>query len=55
MDNAKRLLADTDMTVREIAISVGYNQIKYFGAVFKEYTGRTPSDYRRANAGTSRR
>ncbi len=55
MDNAKRLLADTDMTVREIAISVGYNQIKYFGAVFKEYTGRTPSDYRRVNAGTARR
>ncbi len=49
MENAKRLLADTDMTVREVAISVGYNQIKYFGTVFKEYTGRTPSDYRRAN------
>ena len=49
MDNAKRLLADTDMTVREVAISVGYSQIKYFGAVFKEHTGRTPSDYRRAN------
>ncbi len=43
---AKNLLKDTDMEIREIAESVGYQSYNGFYMVFKEKTGMTPQKYR---------
>ncbi len=45
IQKAKDMLSEGKHTVREVALSVGYNQIKYFGVVFKRCTGQTPSEY----------
>lgn len=47
VDEAKRLLAETEMSVGEISASLGFAEIKYFGALFKNITGSTPTDYRK--------
>lgn len=47
VDEAKRLLADTEMSVSEISANLGFTEIKYFGALFKKITGITPTDYRK--------
>jgi AraC-like DNA-binding protein len=39
-------LADTDMTVEEIAVNVGYGDAAFFIRVFAEHTGVTPGKYR---------
>ena len=46
MERAKELLVDTDMSMREIAILVGYKNQGSFSDVFKHFTGLTPSKYR---------
>ncbi len=43
---AKRLLGDTDMTVTEIAETLGFSSVHYFSRIFKQFTGRTPSSFR---------
>ena len=43
---AKRLLAETDRSVTDIAGSLGFQEVKYFDAVFKKSTGMTPVKYR---------
>lgn len=48
MERAKEQLANTDMSIQEIAFRVGYNDEKYFSRSFKRYTGQNPSDYRRS-------
>ncbi|HHU91395.1 MAG TPA: response regulator [Clostridiaceae bacterium] len=47
IDEAKRMLRQTDNRLSEIAFAVGYKDPRYFSFVFKKVTGRTPSDYRR--------
>lgn len=46
--NAKRLLIQTDMSVNQIAASVGFTDAYYFRRVFKAETGASPTAYRRA-------
>lgn len=46
---AKELLLGTDLKLYAIAEKVGYQDAKYFCRVFKESTGNSPSDYRKAN------
>ena len=46
--HAKKLLADTDATVKEIAASVGYMDQLYFSRIFKKKEGVSPLAYRRA-------
>lgn len=46
VDEAKKLLASTHMTVREIAKDVGYNDQNYFTRIFKRHTGHSPLEYR---------
>ncbi|MDD5898630.1 MAG: helix-turn-helix domain-containing protein [Clostridia bacterium] len=48
IQEAKRLLAETDESVTEIAYSVGYNSESYFCAMFKRVAGVTPQQYRTA-------
>jgi len=43
---AMALLADTPAKVSEIAHRVGYADIKHFNRLFKQFTGRTPTEYR---------
>ncbi len=42
---AKRLLLKGSYRINEIANLVGYNDVKYFGQVFKKIVGCTPSDF----------
>ena len=45
---AKRLLKETDLTVRQIAAEVGYTYPEYFQKVFRKRVGASPAEYRRA-------
>lgn len=44
---AEDLLRHTEQEIKEIAASVGYGDQRYFNRIFKKYTGKTPSQYRR--------
>ncbi len=44
---ARVLLADTDLTARQIAEQVGYPDSRYFYTVFRKQTGETTDAYRR--------
>ncbi len=48
---ACRLLTETDMTVRQIAESVGYPDSRYFSTLFRHKCGETPGAYRRKSRG----
>lgn len=49
IENAKTLLRDTKMRVRDIAETVGYKDLKYFNRVFFRETNVRPSEYRKFN------
>jgi two-component system response regulator YesN len=46
LETAKTLLETTDLSVKAIAISVGYKNDSSFGSVFKKHFGITPTVYR---------
>ncbi|NOX95212.1 MAG: helix-turn-helix transcriptional regulator [Alphaproteobacteria bacterium] len=46
VDEAKRLLAETDETVLAVGFEVGFNSRSTFNAAFKKHGGSTPSAYR---------
>jgi len=46
MEQAKRLLTDSEENIGSIAILCGYNNQSKFGSVFKKETGCTPFEYR---------
>lgn len=43
---AKELLNDRTVTLKEIALEVGYRNSNYFSRVYKKATGESPSEYR---------
>ncbi len=45
-EEAKRLLATTDLTLAQIAERTGYNNPEYFSAAFKQAQGLAPGAYR---------
>ncbi len=45
---AKSLLADTRLTVTEIAFAIGFNDLSYFDNVFAKIVGVTPTEYRKS-------
>lgn len=47
MNEAKRLLAETDMRVIEISRQVGYENEKHFMKTFKKECGVSPTEYRK--------
>ena len=49
INEAKRILRQTDKRSSEIAFSVGYKDPHYFSFVFRKVAGCTPSAYRRGN------
>ena len=48
MQEARRLLADSDLTVAEIAGRVGYREVGYFIRRFRTAHGVPPAAWRRA-------
>lgn len=46
MEEACRLLRETELTAREISERVGYKESRYFYNVFKRYTGFTAFEFR---------
>jgi len=49
MEEASKRLLNTNMLETEIAEAIGFQNIYYFSTVFKQYTGLSPSQYRREN------
>ncbi|MFT3825293.1 MAG: two-component regulator propeller domain-containing protein [Chitinophagaceae bacterium] len=45
LKKAAQLLSEKQLTVSEIAYTVGYNDRKYFSQEFKKQFGKTPSEY----------
>lgn len=48
VSRAKTLLASTDLTIKEIAYQVGFESAAYFGRVFRQLEGQTPSAFRKS-------
>jgi len=46
ISEGKRLLRQTDMTIAEIALNLGYNNVQSFNRFFKKYEGITPGEFR---------
>lgn len=47
INEARRLLSESNDKIIDIAESVGYSDIKFFNSLFKKYTGKTPREYRK--------
>ena len=46
MEEAKKLLIKSNMSITDIARELGYGEPKHFGAVFKKHEGVSPTEYR---------
>ncbi|OOM78770.1 multiple antibiotic resistance protein MarA [Clostridium puniceum] len=46
---AERLLIETDMSILNISIECGFESHRNFNRVFKEFTGLTPSSFKKQN------
>ena len=53
MQRACRLLCDTNLSVKEVAAKLGYDDPFYFSRVFKSVNHLAPSDYRAAQLKTA--
>ena len=49
LNQAKRLLAESDMTITEIGYLCGFADSAYFGRTFRKMCGMPPSSYRKLN------
>ena len=45
INESKRLLLDTDLTVSQISDQLGFSSVHYFSNLFKKYTGVSPKQY----------
>lgn len=50
MDEACKLLCSTLMSIGEIADKLGFSDVLYFSRCFRNYTGKSPSAYRKDSA-----
>ncbi len=48
LEESKRLLAETDRQIIEIAFNTGYNNVTHFNRVFKKEFGTNPFEYRKS-------
>lgn len=46
IEQSKKLLRDTDMSILEVAQEVGYNYQNHFASIFRRQTGFTPTEYK---------
>lgn len=47
MEKAKKFLREDRKNITEVALATGYGDANYFTKVFKKYTGRTPSQWKK--------
>jgi LacI family transcriptional regulator len=47
MQRVKQLLAETDLSLNEIADRAGFSYVEYLSTSFRHHTGQSPSSYRR--------
>ncbi len=45
LEQAKKLLLDSNLNINEIAYSTGFSSPKYFRECFKKQYGESPSDF----------
>jgi len=45
--HASKLLAETSMSITEVSFESGFNNFSHFNKSFKEFTGKSPSTYRK--------
>lgn len=48
MDEAKRLLADPDKSIKDICYAIGYNDPNYFSKIFRKVIGKAPTEFRQS-------
>ena len=48
IEQAKRLLKETDESITNIAFMTGFHNSAYFGKMFKKLAGMTPKEYRQS-------
>lgn len=46
MEEARKLLAQTDFPITEIALKTGFSSSSYFSSLFRRMNGMSPSTYR---------
>ncbi|MBE6567525.1 MAG: AraC family transcriptional regulator [Ruminococcaceae bacterium] len=46
IEKAQTLLKNTDRSITDIALAVGFDDASYFARIFKKYTGQTPREYK---------
>jgi two-component system response regulator YesN len=46
INEAKKVLSDTEKTINEISYGLGYKNTESFIKIFKKETGLTPTEYR---------
>ena len=51
LNRAKKLLKNTNHSVTEISVMLGYSEVKYFDTIFKKQIGLTPIEYRLKETG----
>lgn len=51
IDEAKRLLSETDHSIIDIGMALGYRSPSHFSCVFRQSAGMAPSAYRDRVAG----
>jgi YesN/AraC family two-component response regulator len=49
IEKAKDSLLNSDKNINEIAYELGFEYPQYFNKLFKNKTGKTPSEYRNLN------
>lgn len=54
IEASKRLLRETDLSAKDIAMRIGIEDVRYFYTIFKNRTGLTAQQYRKEHALTGR-
>ena len=49
INESKKLLEETGMSITNISKELGFSDVKYFGSLFKKTVGMTPSEYKRVS------
>ncbi len=47
MDQIERMLVETNFSIKKICLSLGHNSVDNISRYFKQYTGLSPSEYRK--------
>jgi two-component system, response regulator YesN len=52
MEKAVEYISGTNTTISQIARMVGYEDVRYFGKLFRKYSGKTPTEFKDMNNNT---